>query len=351
MFAQDKKEFETDTNGARVRTQVFPWANNHHCITGAFFLEEFLAYRGLSGMGFWIQPKEDLYNGQLLLQDQIPPLEKGWVSLSSDEIPSGEALSTNLVYSWSQYAKARNLSENSIAPLLFTDVLTIYQMIIHEFELHRRRPANGEFCVIYVLGAEKELNYLPVLEELAWLLPKGMDLELSFVSPAVKRLVKMAGPSHPKSHLMTCGEYVTDKTAPGGGRVRVALKGRHALFHNIKLSTLPDAVVGLNAGITEYPEWPKTIMTLLEREIPFSFSDSTKHSLRGVRDKAIPSWVRNFNATFERSVNAPKHLDIRLNPFHGIVGRDDTTLMIPTISNGYLLTWKSHLPSLLPKPR
>lgn len=86
---------------------------------------------------------------------------------------------------------------------------------------------------------------------------------------------------------MTCGDYVIDKMAPDGGRVRVSLKGQHALFHEVKLPSVPDAVIGFNAGIADYVEWPDTIMRFLVLKIPFSFSEPTRHSLRCVRDKLI----------------------------------------------------------------
>jgi hypothetical protein len=227
-------------------------------------------------------------------------------------------------------------------------------MLIHEFDFRRRRPKNGEFFVIYVLGVEKELNYLPLLEELCYLLPKGTDIELRLVSPAVRHLIYKALHGFPKSYLASCGGYVIDKTAPNGGRVRVSLKERHALFHEVKLSSVPDAVVGLNAGIADCVEWPHTVMRLLALEIPFSFSEHTQHVLRTVKDKLIPIWIKNYNADSRgkrRNVTAPRRIEIRLNPFHGIVGRNQATLLIPNISNGYLLTWKSTLPELLTKSR
>ena len=58
----------------------------------------------------------------------------------------------------------------------------------------------------------------------------------------------------PKSYLMTCGDYVIDKTAPDGGRIHVSLTGQHALFQEMKLPSAPDAVIGLNAGLADYVE-------------------------------------------------------------------------------------------------
>jgi hypothetical protein len=358
-FVKDREEFEQDPNGAVVRARDFPWAK-HHDITGVFFLKDFLASRGISErIGYWASThlvgddSTGWCHGNMLLFKSLPSIKEGWVLLKDEEIPSGPA-PCRPIYSWAQYVKLRNLCRSSIAPLLLTNVLTIYQMIIHEFKLRRRRPRNGEFFVIYVLGAKRELDYLPLLEELAYLFPKGTDVELRFVSPAVKHLVDKALHGHPKSYLRTCGDYVIDKSAPDGGRVRVSLKGQHALFHEIKLLSAPDAVIGLNAGIADYVEWPDTILRLLVLEIPFSFSEPTRHSLRCVRDKLMPMWTERYNADSHGTipkVKAPNKLKIRLNPFHGIVERNQVTLLTPNISNGYLLTWKAPLPPLLTKSK
>lgn len=158
----------------------------------------------------------------------------------------------------------------------------------------------------------------------------------------------------PKSYLRTCGDYVIDKTAPQGGRIRVSLKGQHALFHEMKLPSAPDAVIGLNAGLADYVEWPDTILRLLVLEIPFSFSEPTRHSLQCVRDKLIPTWTEKYNAGSHvtiPNVKALNKLKIHLNLFHGIVERDQVILLTPNISNGYLLTWKSPLPPLLTKSK
>jgi hypothetical protein len=358
-FVKDLDEFNQDPNGLVVRARVFPWAKHHH--TGAFFLKEFLARRGIFGkVGFWAPAARLITDdangwchGMMLLHDSLPSIKQGWVVLKESEIPSGPA-PCKPIHSWAQYAKLRNMARSSIAPLLLTNILTIYQMIIHEFDFRRRKPKNGEFFVIYVLGVESELNYLPLLEEICYLFPKGTDVELRLVSPAVKHLVYKALRGYPKSHLATCGGYVIDKTAPNGGRVRVALKGRHAFFHEIKLSSVPDAVIGLNAGIADYVEWPDTVMRLLALEIPFSFSEPTQHALRSVKDKLVPIWIKKYNADSpgkRPNLTAPKRMEIRLNPFHGIVRRDQATLLTPNISNEYLITWKSPLPPLLVKSK
>jgi hypothetical protein len=341
--------------------QVFPWANCHHK-SGAFFINEFLERRGLFGrdVGFWAQSpilgsphmsgddRTGWCHGQMLLEEHLPSIKEGWISLKDDEIPSGDPLlAPESMCWWADYCKCRNVSSSSIAPLLLTNVLTIFQVLIHELKIHQRQPVNGKNYLVYVLGAESELNSLPLLEELAFLLPEKTAVELRFISPAVKHLLDKAAHDFPNSHVMTCGDYVVDKTAPGGRRVCVLLEGNEAFFHNIKMVRPADAAIGLNAGIASYAEWPPTIFRLQAYQIPFAFSDYAAQTLRFARDISFPSWNKNFNANVTQPQGLPMvpipNLDIHLNPFHGIVGRDQALLMTPNMANGYLLIWNGQI--------
>jgi len=161
---------------------------------------------------------------------------------------------------------------------------------------------------------------------------------------------------------MTCGDYVIDKTAPQGGRVRVALEGRQAFFHKVPLdgqrdahfkiitgSPVPDAVIGLNAGIGAYgADWMDMIPTLILMQIPFSFSEYTRHSHRSARDFVIPRWIEMYNSIVQSHLSLGQDIaiELRLNPFHGIVSRDLAVVLLPNVDNGYLLTWKGPLSEL-----
>jgi hypothetical protein len=120
-------------------------------------------------------------HGQILLQATLPTSEQGWVNLPPTEIPSGPPL-TEPVHSWMEYSKARNLAATSLAPLLLTNAMTVHHMLCNILHLPDRAPVNAETgrhsgYLVYVLGAERELNHLPIFEELASLI-RGMDLEL-----------------------------------------------------------------------------------------------------------------------------------------------------------------------------
>lgn len=365
-FREDKKEFAEHPNGKIVQKQLFSWDIDKSHSNGILLIKDLLESRGLTqeNLGFWEFPdslaqhqlEEDDRNGwchgQMLLKEALPFIEDGFVVLKPHEIPSGSA-AVSVIYSWSDYVTSRNLSRTSIAPLLLTNVLTVYHMIIHELKLHRRSPKNGKRHVVCVLGAASELNFLPLFEELAFLLPRGMDVELRFISPAVKHVMNKAFWGYPESHLMTCGDYVIDKTAPNGGRVRVALEREHGLFHKVKFRSIPDAAIALNAGLESSGDWSKTFVKLVARETPFCVSERTKYSLRFARS-LVHDWIEDFNNTTGTRmkhpvVKVPKRMDIHLNPFHGIVEEKKGAIVVPNISNGYILSW--HPPTMLPGPR
>jgi hypothetical protein len=157
--------------------------------------------------------------------------------------------------------------------------------------------------------------------------------------------------SYPDCHLMTCGDYVIDKTAPNGGRIRVSLEQQNALFHRVKFRSIPDAAIALNADLGSSDDWLKTFVKLVARETPFSISEQTKQSLRYARDILFPGWIREFNEEFRVKhpvVKVPKKMEISLNPFHGVVGQKHNTIVVPTLSNGYIMTWN---PPILCVPR
>ena len=364
-FRKDKQEFMESPKGMAVRTHVFPWANQNDSVCNVFPLQDVLQRRGLiEHLGFWERPECTLADhlegddhngwchGQMLLQENLLSIEEGFVQFTSRDLPSGSSCSSRRLKSWSEYIELRNLSTTSIAPILLTDVLTMYHMIINELELHRQKPKNGKHFVVCVLGAASELNYLSLFEELAFLLPKGMDVELRFISPAVKHVMNKAFWEYPESHLMTCGDYVINKTAPNGSRVRVSLERQQGLFHKIKFRSVPDAAVALNAALDSSKDWLRTFVKLVANETPFCISEQAKYKIRIARDILLPEWIEEFNEMYRVKhpvVNMPKRIKVSLNPFHGIIGRNHGAIVVPHISNGYILTVNPTI--LLPEPR
>jgi len=375
VLAEANDEFDMHpTAGARLRTEVFPsWADQHH-ESGAFFMTEFLARKKLLGgheVGFWAmqdsgglpyqEAKRDVHgflNGQMLLDESFPTLAKGWTaSLRPKEYPTSDAPSRPIpkdgLTSWEDYVRIRSIKRTSIAPLLLTNVLTVYHMIFHKLKLQEKKK---KLCV-YLLGVEVELNQIPLFGELVHLLPSGVELELIFLSEAAKAICAEARLLNNKKSILlkasnknegyVLGVSAADSGGSGQRRVCIKLDSEYQYFHEINPSTfasMPDAVLGLNAGLPAYDTWTYTVHMLLVLKIPFSFSDQTIVTQRNAKVNWFPFLVKGFNHPdmLRRfpSVRIPT-LEISLNPFHGIVGRDVAAVLVPNINNGYLLTCTS----------
>jgi hypothetical protein len=103
------------------------------------------------------------------------------VSLKAGEYPAEKEPSKKLnisVNSWKDYIEFRCLSPTSIAPLLLHNILTVYQML-------KELGITSGKRLVYMLGAELELNMIPLFGELAYLMP-GIDLTLVMISPSVR---------------------------------------------------------------------------------------------------------------------------------------------------------------------
>lgn len=354
-LTQAMREFASHpTAGEVLRARVFAdWADQHGT-EGTFHLHEFLARRRLLGQtekGYWAIPdvltpyhtagpdRHGFQNGQMLLQEQFPTLEEGWTqSLNPSQRidvtkPPANALTQRGLQSWQEYLEWRDLSPSSVAPLLMTNVLTIYQMIQHELQLPALPTKSFQ---IYVLAVEAELNQIPLLQELLYLLP-GLDLELVLLSPAAKDLCDQKR-NHPNC-LLAQNDCVLD-VQHDKSRLRVKIDPDYGLYEDVPFTVEPTAVLGLNAGLASYQTWGPAMHKLLRQGTPFCFSDQTKLVHRFVQTQWLPNVVHALNRAFSQyePLEVPASLEITLNPFHGIVGRDVAFVLAPNLCNGYLLT-------------
>lgn len=350
---EDIREFHHHkTAGKSLRTTLFhDWADQHHPTEGTFHIHEFLCRHHLLGGeqgGFWSVPDvltpyhtkgsdgSGFQNGRMLLKDKFPTMNDGWKLEKNDcvdvSLPPLNPLPNGGVKCWRDYVQFRNISKSSLTPLLLSNVLTIYQMIQHELEL----PALKSCLKVYVLAVESELNQIPLLQELLYLLP-GTDLELIYLSPATKAICDEAKGT---SCIITNRKYTVLDVKEGNSRLRVTLDPEHEYYDEIPNNCEPDAVLGLNAGLGSYSTWAPTMHKILRMGTPFCFSDQTKIIHRFTESYWLPIGViQTINKAFP---NYPQltmpDLTINLNPFHGIVGRDVAFMLAPNISNGYIIT-------------
>lgn len=355
LFLAARAEFRREARcGEALRTGLFSsWADQHH-FSGAFFDSEFRARRGVLGgeeVGF--RAKLDnggapyaltsepnlngFLNGAMLLRPGFPSLEGGWKVLREGvDFPSSPPRAPPPpagIRCWQEYFDWRMLSGTSISPILLTNVLTVYQMLYHSLKI--ARP--GKALTVYMLGAETELNQLPIFSELAYLLP-GVCLRLVLISPAVKTICGKAAETPKRSVLKSAPDgLVLDVCAPakaGGGRVCVQLDEREFVFSRFSAhgNTLPDAVVALNAGLDTYQTWPRAMAQILHHRVQYVFSDQTAFS--NCKDH-LESLSQGITMATGGSVSPPS-AENHLKPFHGVVNRDIRVVSIPNINNGYI---------------
>lgn len=356
-FLQVNKEFtEHATAGETLRATLFSsWTNQHHD-SGAFFLGEFLAQKDVLGgikVGYWAVPDvispyhasgkdpHGFFNGKVMVDNEVFPTHaKGWTSaFKPDEYPNGPAaksLPKDGLKGWEDYLCFRDIAPTSIAPLLLTNVLTIYQMIHHELKLSSRKT-----LVIHLLGVETELNQIPLFEELLYLLP-GIDLEIVMISAAAKDVCDEVKSKPKKNQCIARRKYVLDVTdSVGKGRIRVRLHPDHDMYHDVPESSRPDAVLALNAGLGSYQGWAMSVYKILRLGIPFCVTDQTVVTMRFYEVVWLPSVIGQGNMGYPPCppLSLPK-TETKLNPFHGVVNRDVAAVLVPNLNNGYLMTFR-----------
>lgn len=102
--------------------------------------------------------------------------------------------------------------------------------------------------------------------ELALLLP-NTDLTLVFFGKAVANLVTRARKESPGSLATreTIWEYKSPQKT-GGGSLKIRLDSDHGIWTRATISdsmgpgNLPDALVGLNAGVASYSDWMEPVL-------------------------------------------------------------------------------------------
>jgi len=203
---------------------------------------------GLHCYGLWRRECGSFNQTDFGLLDSVktgPPWElMGVAAPRSDKPPKARLMG------WSEYYLARGLDRSSPVAMLMCFVMSLYHLI------HQAGLEKLDTLCVHWLGAEKELDGLPLLHELSWLLPN------------TKFDIVMIGPAVP---LTRNQEQLT--VAPN-----VTIRLISALYHtaidtDLVRCTDADLVVGLNAGLEAYPSYVPTVQKVLQARKPFMCTD------------------------------------------------------------------------------
>ena len=217
----------------------------------------------------------------------IPPqrrvTQEDWdrAEFSSSPIPTN-SVGLRKLSSWKQYYLVRNIPARSPVALLCTFPLTVYYAIVQYGEVPvtvakiMNRPLK-----IHLVGAEKELHLMDLFQEIAFLLPETINIEIVMI---VRK--DMLPPSHRKQ------QEHERKNSEGSLLLRVELASNlsvgiaagsygdpSSLNPTFDLRGPPDMVIALNAGLFAYESW-RSVVEYLDhnRGVVGVFTDYNEHS-------------------------------------------------------------------------
>ncbi|KAJ7289740.1 hypothetical protein C8J57DRAFT_434217 [Mycena rebaudengoi] len=326
---------------------------------------------GASAQPF-MQPKNNTgyAHGAMMLVEEWPSDVEGWKLQDeafiphiffTGEFPPPARPRPGQVKDWKSWYDWRGLSFDSPAAVLMDHVLTVYYLLTETLKVVNLQHPLGEKQVVDVhyLGAETELNYLPLFSELALLLP-NTHINLTVFSPATHDLLGHAKQRYPRSIAARDGP-VWEYTAPrltGGGSIAITLYHAPPRPLNVPLQLRPftgvwersvmmlapkdpDALVALNAGILSYSTWYEAVSCATMANIPFACTDYAQQSAQMCADH-IPEWLNAASRNFSPRDNMHQQLvrqrtrPVTVNPFHRPGQRPISQVRSPNLSNGFI---------------
>ncbi|KAJ7510824.1 hypothetical protein B0H11DRAFT_2152257 [Mycena galericulata] len=286
----------------------------------------------------------------------------------TDEVPPPARPRPGQVKDWKSWYEWRGLSLESPAAILMDHVLTTYYLLTETLKVvDPHRPQREKQVVdVHYLGAETELNYLPLFSELALLLP-NTHINLTIFSPATHTLLETATRQYPRSIAARAGP-VWEYTAPrstGGGSIAISLyreRPRPPIMLDLPVKVRPftgawdrsvhmftpadpTAVVALNAGILSYSTWWEVVCLCTGENIPFACTDYAQQSAQLIAD-TVPIWTRDAGQEIARTGEPssayeyirPRARPVAVNPFHRPGQRPISQVRSPNLGNGFICT-------------
>ncbi|KAJ7866160.1 hypothetical protein B0H13DRAFT_1636807 [Mycena leptocephala] len=191
--------------------------------------------------------------------------------------------------------------------------MSIYWMLTETLNI---TSAGSKECrvhlTVHYIGAEVELNFIPIFSELA-LLFQYHDLDNVFFGPCVFHIGREGLKNgHRSSRTVRDGSAaIFTYEAPeacGSGRVRVFFHTA-AKYWNIQdlpaYGRKPDAIITCNAGLFTYDASENVVRASLRYKIPFAFTDYQQYMLEN-----------NSSSISQITYPYLPPRPVQLNPFH-----------------------------------
>jgi len=380
FFCEKNKRHMLRVPQVRAILKLFPWGKVES--DGTFAEPIVRAYYGVlgaNGYGYWseaggsaphqlqpntlgnhdspfgVGPVAHYQDGYLLLLDQHLDEKVGW-KLEDRLIPKLQfepgreppiASSVNVV-DWNSWYQWRSLPFESPAAIIMHYPLTVYHLLVNVLNVaspSRGSPEQRQSLHIHYLGAEVELNMLPLFSELALLLPYT-DIKITFFGYAVHTIVQnatkksIAGKAKRMEPVYT---YEGPKSM-GQSTLTIYLDGEHENWDPRFASILPDAIIGLNAGLLSYKAWASVVLFCHVEDTPFGVTEYAEQSAEVQRDSfakiihhAIPSLAPRMCTAQLEDLVRPRQYPVEFNPFQRPGQRPISATRLPNASNGFTI--------------
>ena len=232
-------------------------------------------------------------------------------SRNSAKLIQTDEHSIPILSSWEHYYRLRSLPPSSPIGLLATFPLTIYYTIQRYGTVPLtvaqmlERPLR-----IHVVGIEKELNFVDLFKELGYLMPKNIDIEMTWI------VRDDMFPENRNGRNLSLQLTTNLKLAIVSGTYGKSLNPDFDI-----LGGPPDMIIGMNAGLFAYESWRHVISYLNHhKNIVGVFTDYNEHS--GMNCAALGGW---------KSTNS-----LEVNPFRQMRAMPVYSFNLPQFSNGFV---------------
>ncbi|KAJ6563179.1 hypothetical protein B0H10DRAFT_2363067 [Mycena sp. CBHHK59/15] len=312
--------------------------------------------------GFWSWPERSAprmvtyRHGEMMLQREWPSDATGWMLplafiprlLFSTEFPPPTTAQPDQITDWKSWYAWRGLPMASPAAILMDAPLTVYYLLTKILDVidPARTAERRQQLIIHYLGAETELNFVPLFSELALLLPY-VDIVFVFISRATHSLVRHAKKCHPSSVAAQASESAVwtyeAPPATGSGRITIFLED------DLEIWTHPmtrkagykkaHALIALNAGLCTYSTWTEVLTVAAVTHIPFASTDYCEDLAAQCVRKLPPVWdnaIRVVPGMDDEHKARIKSLSypLTVNPFHR-PGIRNCGQRLPYVYNGF----------------
>lgn len=298
---------------------------------------------------WWRTETDGWAGGQSASARQVDPTvrqsyEEGFAPLALDQIPKQRPTKQDYqearlhkknvvglwkLDSWQDYYKLRDIPPSSPVALLCTFPLTVYRAIEQYGEVPAtvaqmlKRPLR-----IHVVGAEKEMNFLDLFQEVGYLLPENLQVELVFVVRQDMLPSHCCSTGDKYSLQIELTTNLTVQVVSGTyGTNQSSTASSSYLDPNFDVGKgPPDMVLALNAGLYAYESWRSVVDYLYHNSgVVGVFTDYNEYS--GMNCASIGG--------------AASRESLTINPFRQPLAMPVYSMNLPQFSNGFFYVFNA----------